>query len=194
MWEKSFGIFWAFVLIFVVLGVSSADTTNTGKFKKGTQIMKVGDMSYKYNFSGIENYMKDLKIKNTEVYNALSPDFKKLEAKNGTASSITTGSLIVGGGLIALGFVFQLEETKVTSLGPIPSFESSKTYNYYFGIAGGAVALFGLIIGSSMYPNEKDFAPFIDKHNKINSETPIILDVAYNPMERSFVGTLAFQF
>jgi hypothetical protein len=157
--------------------------------------MTISNQMYPFGLDGIKSYMRDIQNENPELYTALKPDMDDLDKR--TSSGWT---YMIGGNVLGIGIVVTSIVLGTTVLAEKKEFmgETHSTPNMGIMIGGSLVGAgimaIGTIVGLSSMPKDEDYYNFVNKHNRLDKENPIKVELGYNPCRESFEGTLAFQF
>jgi hypothetical protein len=194
--QKSAGIAYIIPVLLVILINTSLAETNipAGSIEKNVKnkVMKIDDKVYSYNLDGINSYMNNIQNSKPDTYNLLKDDFNKMNNNYITGRNIAICGSVVGISIAALGIAFPLGGGSTLTDDMMES--NASYYNIFLGAAGVVIIFSSIMIGLNMMPNEKDYNNFVDKHNNASKENPIKLDLSYNPVNKTYIGSLAFRF
>src|SRR5262249_23147996 len=136
------------------------------------------------------------------LYGQLSPDVRRLEAREDTAKGVLAGGIIVGLASILYGVAGggNFAEPSINQpnfAADSPARGACKRGNVSrmatFGFVGIAAMIAGSMVAYSSWPKHKELLDLVNKNNRL-SKQPLQLQVGYDPAQRFAFSGAAVSF
>ena len=184
------------LLLFLSLAIANASADEFGKRSESGEIVQY----YDYSISGLNEYMRDLKVSNPVAYEELKPEIQEMTDRADKVGKINLA--ILGTSAILSYFAMEVTTVKKTeryTLGNEEHYRDVEEYEYRNKNLWGLV-LAGLVssyyISNKWGVSEKEVKGFINRHNRINpsSQLKFAFSTPVENDEESFSMTLSYAF